>query len=50
MIRYTYHFEACNSDINERQLWEFRAEWNGPEEATAERPYADNPDGRIGGG
>ena len=38
-------FEACDSDINERQLWEFRAEWNGPEEATAARPYAVNPDG-----
>ncbi len=41
-------FETCDSDINERQLWEFRAEWNGPEEATAERPYAVNADGRIG--
>ena len=34
-------FEACDSNINERQLWELRAEWTGPEEATAERPYAD---------
>jgi len=41
-------FEACNSEINERQLWELRAEWTGPEEATAERPYADNPDGQFG--
>jgi hypothetical protein len=41
-------FETCDSDINERQLWEFRAEWNGPEEATAERPYAVNASGRTG--
>ncbi len=41
-------FEGCDSDINERQLWEFRAEWNGLEEATAERPYASNPGGRVG--
>jgi hypothetical protein len=36
-------FETCDSSINERQLWEFRAEWNGPEEATAKRPYVVNP-------
>jgi len=36
-------FEACDSDANERQLWELRAEWTGPEETTAERPYASNP-------
>lgn len=41
-------FEVCDSEANERQLWEFRAEWNGPEETTMERPYAVNPDGRIG--
>ena len=41
-------FDACDSEINERQLWEFRAEWNGPEEATAERHYASNPGGRVG--
>lgn len=39
-------FETCDRDIDERQLWEFRAEWNGPEEATAERPYAVNSAGR----
>ena len=39
-------FEACDSDISERQLWELRAEWNGPEEATAERPFAANPNAR----
>jgi hypothetical protein len=37
-------FEACDSEINVRQSWELRAEWNGPEETTAERPYASNPD------
>jgi len=36
-------FEACDSEINERQLWELRAKWTGPEETTAERPYASNP-------
>ena len=36
-------FEACDDEINERQLWELRAEYNGPEETTAERPYASNP-------
>lgn len=39
-------FEACDSAVDERQLWEFRAEWNGPQEATTERPYAANPGGR----
>ena len=36
-------FEACDSSISELQRWELRAEWNGPEETTAERPYASNP-------
>ena len=36
-------FEACDSAINERQLWELRAEWSGPEEATAERTFPVNP-------
>ena len=36
-------FEDCDSEIGERQLWELRAEWTGPEETTAERPYANNP-------
>jgi len=36
-------FEACDSESNERQLWELRAEWTGPQETTAERPYASNP-------
>ena len=39
-------FEACDNKIDERQLWELRAEWAGPEEATAERPYAARPAGR----
>jgi hypothetical protein len=41
-------FEACDSSINERQLWELRAEWTGPEETTAERTYPVNPVGRFG--
>jgi len=36
-------FETCDSKIEERQLWELRAEWTGPEETTAERPFAVNP-------
>ncbi len=43
-------FDACDSDINERQTWELRAEWTGPEETTAERPYAVNPAGSLGMG
>jgi hypothetical protein len=36
-------FEDCDSEISELQLWELRAEWTGPQETTAERPYASNP-------
>lgn len=36
-------FETCDSEIDARQLWELRAEWTGPEETTAERPYTSNP-------
>ena len=43
-------FEACDSDISERQLWELRAEYNGPEETTAERPYTSNPNAAPPGG
>jgi len=42
-------FEACDSTIDERQTWELRAEWNGPEETTAGRPYANNPAARRPG-
>ncbi len=43
-------FEACDSEINERQFWELRAEYNGPEETTVERPYASNPNAAPPGG
>ncbi len=43
-------FDACDSNINERQLWELRAEWTGPEKTTAERPYAVNPASSFGMG
>lgn len=36
-------FEACDSESDELQRWELRAEWTGPQETTAERPYASNP-------
>lgn len=41
-------FEACDRTVNERQLWELRAEWTGPEETTAERIYPINPVRRSG--
>ena len=40
-------FESCDSAISDRQLWELRAEWAGPDETTAERPYAVNPNGAM---
>ena len=43
-------FDACDSNINERQLWELRTEWTGPEKATAERTYAVNPASTFGMG
>ncbi len=43
-------FDTCDSDNDELQLWELRAEWTGPEETTAERPYAVNPAGAMGMG
>lgn len=42
-------FEACDSDPNELQLWELRSEWTGPQETTAERPYAFNPNAPVPG-
>lgn len=43
-------FDACDSAISERQAWELRAEWTGPGETTAERPYAVNPASTFGMG
>ena len=43
-------FDLCDNNINERQLWELRAEWTGPERTTAERPYAVNPASNFGMG
>jgi hypothetical protein len=36
-------FEDCNSDIGERQRWELRNEYDGPQATTAERPFKSNP-------
>lgn len=36
-------FETCDSSISDRQLWELRAEWTGPEVVTAERTWPVNP-------
>lgn len=43
-------FDNCDSSINERQLWELRAEYDGPEETTAAIPYAPNPAAAFGMG
>jgi hypothetical protein len=43
-------FEDCDSEINERQLWELRAEWTGPGETTADPPYVSNPNAAPPGG
>ena len=43
-------FDDCDSEINERQLWELRAEWTGPEETTADPPYVSNPNAAPPGG
>jgi len=38
-------FETCDESIGERQAWEFRTEWTGPDEATTlERRFPVNPD------
>ena len=41
-------FEACDTAIDDRQTWALRAEWTGPQEMTAERPYAWNPNAPLG--
>ena len=43
-------FEACDNEPNILQDWELRAEWNGPEQTTAERPFANNPNAAPPGG
>lgn len=36
-------FEECDESLAILQTWELRAEWTGPEEMTAERPFAVKP-------
>ncbi len=43
-------FDECDSSIDERQLWELRTDWNGPQATTAERPYVVNPASTFGMG
>jgi hypothetical protein len=43
-------FEACDGAYDDRQTWELRSEWTGPDETTAERPFASNPNARPPGG
>lgn len=43
-------FEACDDEPDELQDWELRAEWNGPEATTADRPFANNPNAAPPGG
>lgn len=35
-------FEACDTAIDDRQTWELRAQWTGPQEKTAEPAFAAN--------
>lgn len=41
-------FEECDTAIDDRQTWELRTEWAGPQEMTAERPYARNLNAPLG--
>jgi hypothetical protein len=43
-------FDTCDDSISERQTWELRAEYDGPEETTAEAAYFFNLAGAMGGG
>ncbi len=43
-------FETCDSDIDERQRWTLRAEYDGPEETTMARTYKNNPNAAPPGG
>jgi hypothetical protein len=43
-------FDTCDDSISERQTWELRAEYDGPEETTAEAAYFYNPAGAMGMG
>ena len=43
-------FEACDTEISERQLWELRSEYDGPEETTMDRRFVINPNARPPGG
>lgn len=43
-------FEACDGAYDDRQTWELRSEWTGPDETTAERTFASNPNSPPPGG
>jgi hypothetical protein len=43
-------FEECEPEPGELQVWTLRAEYDGPEETTAERPFVANPNARPPGG
>lgn len=43
-------FDACDEAFSDRQTWELRAEWTGPADTTAERPYESNPNAAPPGG
>lgn len=43
-------FADCDSAIDDRQTWELRSEWTGPQETTLERPFATNMNAPPPGG
>lgn len=43
-------FSNCDESASERQTWELRADYNGPEEITTEPPFVSNPAGAMGMG
>ena len=43
-------FDACDESIAERQTWELRSEYDGPQETTVEPPYVANPAAAMGMG
>ena len=43
-------FDACDEAIADRQNWELRTEYDGPQEMTEEAPFVMNPAGAMGMG
>jgi hypothetical protein len=43
-------FDTCDSEIDERQVWELRSEYDGPQDRTADLRYEINPNALPPGG